>query len=1153
MIRKNRTSTNSFHLIPKIPSFFSSLLIYLLFFGISGCSDESPEPEFKTINDSEAKETAREIRHNLSANIADGLEISLWASEALLGDPIAIHMDHFGRALVTVTHRSRNSEFDIRDVHSSWLQETIKFKSVEDRREFLHRELTPERSEENTFVPDHNNDGLHDWRDLTVMKEEVWRVEDLTGNGMANQAQLFIRDFNDETNDVAGAIVYHDEQVFLGVGPDMWRIRDTDEDGMGDWKESISHGYNVHIGFSGHGMSGATVGPAGRIYWGIGDMGLNKVDQDGNKWYYPNQGVIVRSDPDGSNFEVFAAGLRNTHEFTFDKYGNLISVDNDGDHAGEHERLVYLVNGSDSGWRTNWQFGKYTDPKNNLYKVWMDEEYFKPRWENQAAHILPPLAPYHSGPAGMAYNPGTALSEEWNDHFFVMSFRGSTANSAIFGFTLQEKGASFELETDQEVMQGVLAVGLDFGPDGALYMTDWVEGWSINNQGRIWKLDASGEASSAVRTETKTLLAGDFSGSSESRLAELLHHQDMRVRQKAQFELAGRNATDLFASTAEAGSPRLARIHSIWGLAQIGRRTPQAVEPLTGLLGDEDPEIRGQAAKMLGDVRYRPAAEQLLALLTDESLRVQFFATEALGRMEYRPAFEEIVAMLEANNDEDVYLRHGGAIALARINDPEATTALAGHPSRAVRVAGVVALKRMQHPGVARFLQDSDEYIVTNAARAISDDGYIGEALPALARLLDQTRFVNGPLMRRAINAALYSGTENDARRLAGFAARGGVADSLRREALRTLAGWGGSSEFDRVTGRYRGAVDHDPDPARRALQQELTGLLGDESHAVTIAALQAIGQLNLSSAAAEVFDLFRGDSSPGVQMAALNSLQTLQFDRIQDAVELALEDPDRQVRMAALGMLPELGFPEETTAGLLAAAFEEGSIVEQQTVLKTMGAMETGAVHEFLQQQLERLLAGELPGEIQLDLILAVEQTDSTPFENRLAEYRASKGDEMLAKYRESLKGGDAENGRRIFYRHTGAQCIRCHVVDGQGGAAGPELTGIGERLSREELLEAMVEPNARIAPGFGVVTAVLENGETIRGVLREETQTTLTIESGDTKRTLQKTELSQRTNTPSSMPAMGDILTRKELRDLVEYLKNLKHEQNIESYPGE
>ena len=269
----------------------------------------------------------------------------------------------------------------------------------------------------------------------------------------------------------------------MGVGPDMWRIYDKDKDGILDTKESISHGYAVHIGFSGHGMSGAVEGPDGKIYWGIGDIGAHITDVEGNEYHYPNQGVLVRANPDGTDFEVFAAGLRNTHEFTFDKYGNIIGSDNDGDHPGESERLVHIVEGHDAGWRANWQYGKYTDPKNNSYKVWMDERLFVPHWEGQAAYILPPIVNFHNGPTGFVYNPGTALGSAWTDKFFVVEFVGNAARSPIWSFSLTPAGASFDLDEDIMLARGILPTGIRFGPDGALYAADWIYGWGTKNFG----------------------------------------------------------------------------------------------------------------------------------------------------------------------------------------------------------------------------------------------------------------------------------------------------------------------------------------------------------------------------------------------------------------------------------------------------------------------------------------------------------------------------------------------------------------------------------------------------------------------------------------------------------------------------------------------
>jgi hypothetical protein len=81
------------------------------------------------------------------------------------------------------------------------------------------------------------------------------------------------------------------------------------------------------------------------------------------------------------------------------------------------------VEGSDAGWRSNWQYGKYTDPKNNKFNVWMDEKLSKPRWDGQAAYIIPPIMNFHNGPTGMVYNPGTALGSDWKNKYFSRNFR----------------------------------------------------------------------------------------------------------------------------------------------------------------------------------------------------------------------------------------------------------------------------------------------------------------------------------------------------------------------------------------------------------------------------------------------------------------------------------------------------------------------------------------------------------------------------------------------------------------------------------------------------------------------------------------------------------------------------------------------------------
>jgi quinoprotein glucose dehydrogenase len=1131
---------------------------------LSGCremaSGETAVPQqqapvdlrITSLDSAQVSSLAKKIEASVNPELAAGLRLQIWAVDSLVADPISIDIDDLGRLYYTRTNRQKNSEFDIRG-HQEWEIPSIQLQTVEDKRAFLHKVLSSENSEKNRWLADLNKDGSHDWKDMTMEKEHIYRLEDTSGDGLADLSQLVVEDFHDEVTDVAGAVLAHGEDLFVGVAPDMWRIKDRNGDGIADEKTSISHGYGIHVGFGGHGMSGLEMGPDGKIYWGIGDIGFNGKSADGTKWEFPNEGVIVRANPDGSDFEVFAHGLRNTHEFTFDEWGNLISVDNDGDHPGEKERLVYIVNGSDTGWRINWQFGKYRDPDNNSYKVWMDEELFKPRFKGQAAYITPAIKNFVSGPTGMIYNPGTALGPEWKNTFFVAEFVGNPSRSGVHAFKLKPKGAGFELGESQMILKGILATGIDFGPDGAMYVADWLEGWNTKDHGRIWKLDVASEATSQQRQQTQQLLAADFKATKDAQLGDLLQHPDMRVRQKAQFELASRGAkgADVFQRSISQTGNQFARIHGIWGLAQLARQDQKWARQLLPLLQDQDPEIRAQAAKWLGDIRYKQAASTLIPLLKDQHSRTRFFAAEALGRIGYDPAIQPIISLLEANNDEDLYIRHAGSLALARIGKAEPVVALASHPSPAVRMAAVITLRKLRHPGIASFLTDKDEYIVTEAARAINDDLSIEQALPALGDVLQSTSFKNEALLRRAINANLRVGSEKAMQNLIDFAAKESSPVNMRAEAVDALSTWAKPSVLDRVDGRYRGVITRDPALVKGKAADAFIKLTAHRDLALRLSAVNAIGKLKIEQGADRLLALLKADGQAQLRVAALRALAQLNSPQIDQAIELALTDKDKSVRVTGLDLLPKLNISKDLMVSLLSDVIEKRTTEEKQAALLTLGILPVANSQKVFEGLLQRVQIGTLPPEIQLELAEAIDSTRSETLIASLKEVYAKSAPEAAggapasaaASFAGVLHGGDAELGRKIFFQHQTAQCMRCHSFDDFGGNAGPRLNGVAAKLNRQQLLEALVDPSARIAPGFGIVSLDLAGGKTVSGVLQKESNKELVLKVGNQPDTvIRKADVLKQVNASSSMPNMGYLLSKREIRDLLSFLSTLK-----------
>jgi quinoprotein glucose dehydrogenase len=491
----------------------------------------------------------------------------------------------------------------------------------------------------------------------------------------------------------------------------------------------------------------------------------------------------------------------------------LFTGDNNSD-GGDPSRWVYVVEGGDSGWRVGYQFIErpidadiLTQPPQSR-GVWLNERQCYPQFDGQAAFLVPPIDNIASGPSGLVYYPGVGLPEKYDNHFFLCDFKGSAANSLIHSLATKPKGAGFELVDRGILIANVLATDVQVGPDCRIYLCDWVNGWPPPGKGRLYRVYDQQLAQSPLALETKRLIDDGMDHRPENELGKLLSHPDQRVRQEAQFALAAAAAVKTLKRIAQRNESQLARLHAIWALGQIADpkatlsndKKTSALKSLLPLLSDNDSEVAAQSAKVLGDARCAEACQGLLKLLDGSTNpRGQFFAALGLGKIGRKDAVPAVLEMLRANADKDAFLRHAGVMALVWIKDFNAIVAAGKDESTSVRMASLLALRRLEQPEVARFLQDSDPKLVVEAARAINDAS-LYSALPDLAGLIGETSrlaaFPDGsngktdlltPLLRRIINANFRIGDPQNAAALARFAAQNDALEVVRFEALQQL------------------------------------------------------------------------------------------------------------------------------------------------------------------------------------------------------------------------------------------------------------------------------------------------------------------------------------------------------------------------------
>jgi putative heme-binding domain-containing protein len=139
----------------------------------------------------------------------------------------------------------------------------------------------------------------------------------------------------------------------------------------------------------------------------------------------------------------------------------------------------------------------------------------------------------------------------------------------------------------------------------------------------------------------------------------------------------------------------------------------------------------------------------------------------------------------------------------------------------------------------------------------------------------------------------------------------------------------------------------------------------------------------------------------------------------------------------------------------------------------------------------------------------------------------------------------GDAVRGKDVFFKTAGLECATCHQAGGQGGQIGPDLSDVGKRLTKRQILESILDPSKDIDPKFAAYLVEVDDGRQLSGLIVARDAASLTVRDarGKDTRVPVANVVGQVPSRKSLMPdhLLRD-LTAEQAADLLAYLASLR-----------
>ncbi|MEM0924781.1 MAG: PVC-type heme-binding CxxCH protein, partial [Planctomycetota bacterium] len=970
---------------------------------------------------------------------------------------------------------------------------------------------------------------------------------DENGDGIADGIKTFAEGFNS----VQG-IAWHGNDLWVANAPDLTVVRDTDGDDEADMYIKVYTG----LGNLEHSLHGLNFGPDGKLYMSKGNSkGYNRLDQLAPKafrdlwglespegaqeytdvqaftketykraYHTPNddwgqQGGILRCDPYasldgdqsleqmGRNLEIYSRGFRNPWDICFDDGFDWLGTDND---QTEGDKVFAPFHGAHFGWGHPWSFD------------WKGVDHLP------TVPISMPL--YEGSGAGVTYYNATQFPPEYREVFFVNdwmrrevylfrpewkgAFRRHKGGGAPGVFAHAEGGRSLPASSGTVFEP----TDIEVGPDGALYVLSWghAYGGTIRDgkqidAGRVYRIRYTGNGLVAWNKSRAKPLAGRS-------FEELLGDLGSSVaawRVDAQNEFLRRREASVGFLKETLMASDLSKAEQTWSLWTLGRLSTDALLDVHARQKDQI-NVHLQTLRILA--QERPSAIDGLLTWDSPDARLRHATVQAVWQTRRRDLAEALVELAAKEMDRVVFYATWNAIGDLMIEEDQKKLIRDTRPG--VRLAALLALFQKDSISVDEVLPlrtDQDQAVASLVDRWLQKTGNGAPLITLSPPPGEYTSAITVAAKSNLPRSVLTYTTDGSVPAMTSQRVGGPIAidrdTTLRFGVFQDYTQAGATTDAEyRVRPekayRHRAFISDLSVASGRRYEFDWTGL--------------ASGKLHYTDRDYRILEI-------PTELAGLPYLRTSNNDDRQYAnplvsfrsdadvtvfigVDVRIPEPLEWMRIGQPGGFKDTGLElvtSDPTFRVYSKEYSAGEILLGPNVNKPSDAGRGNYLVLF-----KRDLLSQTPGR------------EPTTIESTLAR----------------MSSADPERGRELFLHPRGAGCFKCHQMQGIGQILGPDLSDIGDRARKAEvLIESILHPSKEITEGFAQQNVLTTDGRIVSGAVLEETGRSIKLVGTDGGvTTVRKDQIEKRVGTKiSPMPdGFATMLTSQQVADVTAWL---------------